>query len=48
MDTRYLTKKIRESGALLGKVEFAGQPIPFDDPNERNLVREVSVKVSEP
>lgn len=46
IDTRRLTKRIREYGALLGKIEFAGQEIRGDflDPNERHLVAEVSTK----
>jgi len=43
IDTRALTKKIREQGAMLGKIVF-DQDLPFDDPNMRNLVDEVSVK----
>ena len=39
-----LTKKIREHGVLLGKIEFAGQHVEIEDPNERNLVAEVSIK----
>ena len=48
IDTRALTKKIREKGTMLGKVVIEGvQPesVPFDDPNKRNLVEEVSSKV---
>jgi carbamoyl-phosphate synthase/aspartate carbamoyltransferase len=37
-----LTKRIREQGALLGKIEFDGQAVAFNDPNLRHLVREVS------
>lgn len=44
IDTRMLTKKIRETGTVLGKIEFEGQPVPIVDPNLRNLVAEVSVK----
>ena len=44
VDTRRLTKRLRESGAVLGKIEFDGQPVEFDDPNGRNLSREVSTK----
>lgn len=45
IDTRLITKKIRSSGAMLGKIEFEGQPsIEFSDPNSRNLVAEVSTK----
>jgi carbamoyl-phosphate synthase small subunit len=45
IDTRRLTKRIREQGAILGKIEFMGMEIDdFDDPNLRNLVAEVSTK----
>jgi carbamoyl-phosphate synthase small subunit len=43
VDTRALTKRLRDSGALLARLEPAGAPpIPFADPNLRNLVAEVS------
>ena len=43
IDTRALTKKIRMHGALLGRIEVDGRPVPeFSDPNQRNLVEEVS------
>jgi len=44
LDTRMLTKMLRDKGACLGKVTFAGQDIAFEDPNKRNLVAEVSCK----
>jgi len=45
IDTRLLTKKIRSKGAMLGKIEFQGQPkLDLADPNLRNLVAEVSTK----
>lgn len=44
IDTRMLTKVIREKGTVLGKIEFDGQPIEFDDPNARNLIAEISTK----
>ncbi|XP_064196290.1 CAD protein isoform X2 [Anguilla rostrata] len=47
IDTRCLTKKIREKGTMLGKLVVEGTPaesVPFDNPDERNLVREVSMK----
>lgn len=48
IDTRALTKKIRMHGALLGRIEIDGLPVPeFDDPNERNLVGEVSTSLPE-
>jgi carbamoyl-phosphate synthase small subunit len=43
IDTRSLTKKLREKGVMLGKI-IIGKDIPFDDPNKRNLVAEVSSK----
>ncbi|KAJ8377767.1 hypothetical protein AAFF_G00253830 [Aldrovandia affinis] len=47
VDTRCLTKKIREKGTMLGKLVVDGTPvasIPFDNPDQRNLVKEVSMK----
>eukprot|EP01116_Phalansterium_solitarium_P021821 TRINITY_DN6959_c0_g1_i2.p1 TRINITY_DN6959_c0_g1~~TRINITY_DN6959_c0_g1_i2.p1 ORF type:complete len:1884 (-),score=892.07 TRINITY_DN6959_c0_g1_i2:456-6107(-) len=44
IDTRLLTKKIRDQGALLGKIVFGDAAVPFADPNLRNLVQEVSTK----
>ncbi len=43
IDTRALTKKLREKGVMLGKIVI-GKDIAFEDPNKRNLVAEVSVK----
>ncbi|XP_051510953.1 CAD protein-like [Myxocyprinus asiaticus] len=47
VDTRCLTKKIREKGTMLGKLVVDGTSatnIPFDNPDTRNLVKEVSMK----
>jgi carbamoyl-phosphate synthase small subunit len=44
IDTRELTKILREKGTLPGKISFSNNNIPFEDPNERNLVSEVSIK----
>ena len=47
VDTRALTKKIRQHGAMLGKIVQHGvdpSTIPIVDPNQRNLVAEVSRK----
>ena len=52
IDTRLLTKKIREKGSLRARIEFEPaftlggevEPPAFVDPNERNLAAEVSVK----
>lgn len=46
IDTRMLTKKLREEGVMLGRIvqdDAAAQGVEFDDPNMRNLVAEVSV-----
>uniref|UniRef100_A0A3Q3FQX8 Multifunctional protein CAD n=1 Tax=Labrus bergylta TaxID=56723 RepID=A0A3Q3FQX8_9LABR len=51
IDTRHLTKKIREKGTMLGKLVVDGTPedsVPFDNPDKRNLVQEVSTKVTDP
>lgn len=49
VDTRALTKIIREKGTVLGKIVFGQPPLnplpispPINDPNKRNLVAEVS------
>ena len=45
VDTRALTKKIRDNGSMLGKITFENEKdIDFDDPNQKNLVAEVSCK----
>lgn len=45
IDTRALTKKIREHGSLLGKIVVDGGDDPaFYDPNKVNLVDQVSIK----
>jgi carbamoyl-phosphate synthase small subunit len=41
VDTRLLTKKLREKGALLGKI-VAAEDVPLHDPNRDNLVAQVS------
>jgi carbamoyl-phosphate synthase small subunit len=42
IDTRALTKIIREKGSMLGKLEPEGETVEFYDPNKVNLVAEVS------
>ncbi len=42
IDTRALTKILREKGSMLGKIEFEGENIDFYDPNTENLVAKVS------
>lgn len=44
VDTRQLTRKLRESGTMLGKIVRDKGDIALEDPNKRNLVSEVSVK----
>ena len=47
MDTRALTKRIRERGAMLGKIVFEGddeEMVAQEDPNQKNLVAEVSTR----
>jgi carbamoyl-phosphate synthase small subunit len=46
LDTRALTKKLREKGTMLGKIVF-DKDIDFFDPNIENLVDKVSVKEKE-
>ena len=43
IDTRALTKKLRENGTMLGKIIYY-KDVEFDDPDKRNLVAEVSIK----
>ena len=45
IDTRELTRKLRDKGTMLGKIIYEKDTIAFTDPNERNLVAEVSIKV---
>ena len=44
VDTRALTKHLREKGSMLGKIIFEDNDIPFYDPNKVNLVDQVSCK----
>lgn len=43
IDTRMLTRKLREKGTMPGKIVF-DEDIEFDNPNIRNLVADVSIK----
>lgn len=43
IDTRALTKILREKGSMLGKIEFENDPVGFYDPNMENLVANVSI-----
>jgi len=47
IDTRALTKRLRRHGCMLGKVVVAGENVAFEDPNQRNLVAEVSSRQRE-
>jgi len=47
VDTRALTKKLREKGSMLGKIIFENDEIDFVDPNIENLVDKVSIKQKE-
>jgi carbamoyl-phosphate synthase small subunit len=42
VDTRALTKRLREQGCMLGKIVVDGDDIELEDPNQRNLVAAVS------
>ncbi|HPA86698.1 MAG TPA: glutamine-hydrolyzing carbamoyl-phosphate synthase small subunit [Bacteroidales bacterium] len=42
IDTRALTKRLREKGTMLGKIEPEGTKTEFHDPNKTNLVASVS------
>jgi carbamoyl-phosphate synthase small subunit len=44
IDTRALTRKLREKGTMLGKIETSEEQVPFFDPNATDLVSEVSPK----
>ena len=46
IDTRALTKKLREKGTMLGKVIVNDDDVAWDDPNARNIVAEVSTPQS--
>ncbi len=47
IDTRQLTKLLRDKGSMLGKIEVDNEEIDFYDPNQDNLVERVSVKKRE-
>jgi carbamoyl-phosphate synthase small subunit len=42
VDTRAITKRLRDKGCMLGKVRLDDQDVPFFDPNSKNLVAEVA------
>ncbi len=47
IDTRELTQILRESGTMLGKIEFEEESIEWYDPNKDNLVAQVSIDQKE-
>lgn len=44
IDTRALTKKLRENGTMLGKIEFEDAQTDFYDPNVENVIDSVSIE----
>ena len=44
IDTRKLTKTLREKGAMLGKIVFDNKEVKFFDPNSMDIVKEVSIR----
>ncbi|KAL5005647.1 hypothetical protein ScPMuIL_016805 [Solemya velum] len=44
IDTRMLTKKIRDRGTILAKMEYGEETVEFVDPNQQNLVSQISTK----
>lgn len=44
IDTRALTKRLRDRGTMLGKLVVGDEGVGFHDPNKENLVSLVSVK----
>jgi carbamoyl-phosphate synthase small subunit len=44
VDTRAITKHIRENGSMAGKIVWNNEDIDFADPNNDNLAAEVSTK----
>ncbi len=43
VDTRAITKVLREKGTMLGKIVFEDNDVEFYDPNKENLVAKVSI-----
>ena len=44
VDTRAITKILREQGTMLGKIVYNEENIEFYDPNKDNLVKQVSIQ----
>jgi len=43
IDTRKLTRKLREQGTMPGKIIINDEAIDFEDPNKKDLVKEVTI-----
>ncbi|MCL6583841.1 MAG: glutamine-hydrolyzing carbamoyl-phosphate synthase small subunit [bacterium] len=44
IDTRMLTKRLREEGTMLGRIRYFNEDLDFIDPNQENLVKQVSIR----
>jgi carbamoyl-phosphate synthase small subunit len=44
VDTRAITKILREQGTMLGKIIYNEEHVDFYDPNKDNLVKQVSIR----
>jgi carbamoyl-phosphate synthase small subunit len=44
VDTRMLTRHLREHGTMLGRIKAPGEEIAYHDPNKENLVARVSIE----
>ena len=44
LDTRALTKRLREKGSMLAKILIDDRQVPFQDPNTENLISLVSLE----
>ncbi len=44
IDTRALTRRLRDKGTMLGKIETGEEEVPFFDPNATDLISRVSPK----
>jgi len=47
IDTRHLTKILREKGTMLGKIIYNNEDVKLYDPNKENLVAQVSINHKE-
>jgi carbamoyl-phosphate synthase small subunit len=47
IDTRAITKRLREHGSMLGRIDYQDESVAFCDPNSRRIVEEVSVRAPE-